>query len=261
MLTGLLWLAQGASAAPSADRLAEFWVNVQPMLAEHGRTLGIHLGEVEFEALSQDRVVKSRGVGADGVQRVDSAAWMPLDAWRIWLAIHDDQHNDLNAGLDEEVVSLGDKGTKVLYQSVDLPIPFVDRFWVIQIANNPEIYEASGNRVLERTWTLHPEGRDVLSPALRDESKDMVWTPVNNGAWLVIPIGDQSSLVLYRVESDVGGIVPDVFVGRFTASRVDDLMRRMQETAKTMATHYTGDHRRIVLPDGKEIPTWSGGSP
>ena len=65
----------------------------------------------------------------------------------------------------------------------------------------------------------------------------------------------------YKRRMSVGTGVPDGFVGRFTLARMDELIERMSAAAKAMPSHYTQEHSRVVLPDGKEIPAWSRESP
>jgi len=258
VLLAFAWLVHGAFGAPDSGVLHQAWLDLQPGLSEHGRMQGFLLDENDFKSLEKGRIIKKRGKGAGGAQRVDTIVWMPLDARLMWLAIHDDQHNNLNEGLVEEALLQEQDGAKVLYQSIGLPIPFEDRFWVIQITNNTEIYQATDRKVLERTWNLYPEGLSMLSPKLQVENEGKVWTPANEGGWLVIQVGGQGCLVLYRVDTDVGGFVPDGFVGRFTLARMDELMTRMRAAAEEMPQHYNESHPRIVLPGGEEIPPWLG---
>jgi len=256
MLVAVSGLVQVALGAPDAGLLRETWRDLQPVMAAHGRMHEFVLETNDFEDLAMGQIVKKRSKLADGVQRVDTMVWLPLDAPLMWLAIHDDQHNDLNEGLVEHALQVEQDGSKVLYQRIDLPIPFEDRFWVIQITNNAELYQVTEQRILERTWDLYPEGLKLLSAKLNAENEGKVWTPANKGGWRLIQIKDQGCLVLYRVDSDVGGFVPDGFVGRFTLARMDELIERMAAAAKAMPLHYTQEHSRVVLPGGEEISSW-----
>jgi len=218
------------------------------------------LGPGELEQLASGTVVKHLGTGREAEEIVQALVWVPYSVERLWISLQDDAHYKLAQGLEEEVLRRGEDGSKTLYQLLDLPLPFSDRYWVIEIRNNALLFQASDDSIWERTWELDPNGASRLPPELAKDAAQAVLTPVNRGGWSLLPV-ESGALILYEVESDVGGVVPDRLVARFTYSGLEDLVERVGKGAQEVPFHYRQGHAVFVRPDSSDIPHWPRKSP
>jgi hypothetical protein len=251
----LLWLASEAFGAPSASVLTDAWTGAQPLMKSRGTLAPFVFEPGEMAQLAAGAIVKHKGKGKDGGEIVQALVWIPMSVERVWLSIQDDEHNKLAEGLREEVLRRGTDGSKTLYQFLDLPYPFDDRHWVIGIKNNALLFEASDGVLWERTWYLDPAGENTVPPRLAEAAPGAVYTPVNRGGWSLVQV-ENGTLLLYQVETDVGGYVPDRFVARFTYSGIEDLFARVEKGAQEVPFHYKQGHAVFVRPDSSAIEIW-----
>lgn len=255
----LIWL----SALPTATQLQAAWDAVVPALKAHGRLPVPSFSAAQWAELAQGRVVRQRVPSSDGVDRAVGAAWLAHPPDAIWIGVLDDVHDDLVSGLSETWMPGSSAQVKRLYQHLDLPAPFADRHWVLQIRNTPGPYTATGGAVWERTWQLDPQGEAALAelPAeflARDDAPELdgaVWTPVNDGGWTLVPAAG-GVLVVYQVRTVVGGNIPDDLVVRYAVSTLDELLQHVGELAARAPGHYRAGHYPIQRPDGTPIGPW-----
>ncbi len=259
-MLSLLWLASEAFCAPSAAVLSKAWNSAQPLMKSRGTLAPFVLAPGEVSQLAAGAIVKHKISGRDGGEIVQALVWIPMSVERIWLSVQDDEHIKLAEGLTEEGLRRGADGSKTLYQFLDLPYPFDDRHWIIGIKNNALLFEASDGALWERTWFLDPAGENAIPPRLAEAAPGAVFTSVNRGGWSLMQV-ETGALLLYQVESDVGGYVPDRFVVRFTYSGLDDLMARVERGALEVPFHYKQGHAVFVRPDSSAIDLWPRKSP
>lgn len=186
------------------------------------------------------------------VRRVVAARIIPLPITAVWLGVTDDHPIEPISGLREHALRGAWSSPKLLYQHIDLPWPFDDRQWVIELRNNASLYQRAG--VWERSWTLADP-----APAGSHWDPEALATPVNEGAWLMMPInlGDSSppsTLAVYQARASLGGVVPEDAVRAWTAASLDELFARYQRNAESMFRRYGAGCSPQPGPDGSPLP-------
>lgn len=241
-------LASLALAGAPTGSLGADWGALWPAIAQ-GATAPIALSEAELAKLAKGELLKRRE-RAEGGDRAVGALWTDAPREALWVAILDDQHDMLVSGLTERQLPGTNLSRKLLYQHLDMPWPVTDRQWVIDIQNNQELWQATGGAVWERSWT-------PADPALMPEpDPDAVWTPSNDGGWLLVTAGG-GTLMIYHARSEIGGNIPDDLVTRYSVSALDELLRHVVKRACGLGDHYGPDHEPLGLPDGSALPAFT----
>jgi hypothetical protein len=212
--------------------------------------------------VAKGKVVKRRirgeiGVSGATVDRVIGLALVPQPVDQVWIGILDDVHASLVEGLTERQLPGTTPSKKVLYQALDLPFPFNDRHWILVITSNAALH--SGTGAWERTWSLDPRGLAGLAdvdPKIRLSPDDAVWTPENDGGWLLVPVPGHGTLVVYQARTDIGGVIPDELVTRYAMSQLDEMVAQTEALAERAPAHYVAHHYVIYGPDGLAMPVW-----
>ena len=186
-----------------------------------------------------------------------------LDGGRdgLWIAAQD-PHTQVDPSLVEFVVEDLGADHAVWYGHLDLPWPIKDRQWVVESRNTHRLATSTADGCWEHTWKLVPDGLSRVRPfvergtarGITTEALDeAVYTPVNEGSWLMAPLPDGRVLVSYQATSVVGGAIPDSLVLQLTMSRLESVLRSLEERAKTWSpTHYTAEHAGV--PGGAGAP-------
>ena len=180
--------------------------------------------------------------------------WTPQPRDTVWLAILDDTHDTLISSLHEERLPSAENGRKRLYQFLDVPWPFQDRHWALEIWNSSALAAATGNRLWERTWLLLPES---TAP---EPVPEAIWTPVNDGGWLLLEVGG-GTLLVYHARTLVGGNIPDELATRWAMTVLDDMLSHVIERAADIPAHYDATHKPINGGDDIPISPWPRANP
>ena len=255
-------LVSVAAAGPASSELSGHWTS---FVREASGVAALALpafSEKEWGLVAEGGVVKHRirgelGVSGATVDRVVGLAFVPFPVEQVWIGVLDDVHASLVEGLTERQLPGTTPRRKVLYQALDLPFPFHDRHWVLQIESNAALLASTG--AWERTWSLDPRGTAALvdvDPAVRLPVDDAVWTPENDGGWLMVPVPGQGTLVVYQARTDIGGVIPDDLVTRYALARLDEMVEQTTELAERAPRHYVGDHDVIYGPGADPVPVW-----
>ena len=239
----------GALALAGADpaELRADWVAFEGAR----RSAAVHavaLSDADLAKLAAGGVVRARE-RVTGGDRAWGAVWTALPVEPLWVAILDDQPDTLVRGLFEEQLPGTTTARKLLYQRLDLPWPFDDRQWVIDIQNNPQLYSATDTAIWERSWTLTDPSLAVSA------TPDAVWTPVNEGGWMLARAAG-GTLLVYHVRTSVGGAIPDDLVTRYALSTLDELLGHVLERAASLGDHYGVAHQPFYRPDGAALPPY-----
>ena len=247
-----------ALANPDSEALQKCWADQLPMLEEHGTLPQPTLSEEQWQTVADGDVARWRQQVDAEVDGAVGVGFIPHPIEHIWLGALDDVHAHLVEGLTESWLEGTVPGYKVLYQHYDVPAPFSDRHWVVVVQNNPPLYEATEGVVWERLWDLDERGvaslSDVPEGTVSDPS-EALWTPVNQGGWILSTCGE-GSLVVYQVRTDIAGNIPEELVVRFAMAGLDSMIDHLSQLAEGSPAHYVGDHFDIVRPDGTPIPTY-----
>lgn len=243
MLAWLLTAALAAEADPAALKadLAKW----EAALDAQGK-YDFDWTDKEMAALARGEVVKRREKH-DGADRVIGAVWTPAPLPELWTAVQDEWHWGHVDGLIDERLPSSTFQDKILYQRIEAPWPFKDRQWVIRIVNNLELWESTGEQVIERTWDLSDQR------GAKAEVKDGVWVPVNDGGWFAASAAG-GTVVAYHVRATIGGNIPDDAASTWTMMTLGGMMRGLVEASKASKGHYVGDHPTIQWPDEEPIP-------
>lgn len=247
--------AADAPVTPQTAQLQADWARLEPHLQALGR-MPIELRRAELSAAAAGRVARRRE-RLDGTDRALGATWTDVDRDALWIAILDDACDTLVDGLTERHLPDPPPASKLLFQHVDLPWPFADRQWVIDIRNNPALFAATDGGLWERTWKLVDDPAAVQERVPGDDmpAPDAVWTPVNAGGWLLADAGG-GTLVVYHARVDVGGSIPDDLATAYTMSTLKGLLEHVVERARVIPDHYDASHAPIQRADGSVIPPW-----
>lgn len=255
-------VAGAAAGAPDPDLAAR----VEAALAEFAARARFPLpplGARRVGQLVRGEVVRIRDVPEDPErpQRVIGLRIADLPRDQVWVG-----YRDPHFVLDEEVAErrLGPPGpAERWYGFLDLPWPFADRQWVVDVEDNVALAEASGNRAWERSWTLAADGPRAVAAAVADGGVSgvtpemaarAIYTPVNHGAWLAISLPGGRSLLGYHVTSVVGGGIPDRLVADFALARLRSVLGGIVARAHRAPGHYGAGHAPVLGGDGRTIP-------
>lgn len=166
-------------------------------------------------------------------------AWGVIPAPRelVWLTMTDDHLSDAVQALTEVRLRGSWTSPKLIYQRLDLPWPFADRHWVLAVANNGALAEATG--VWERAWTQDdsalPGVRSRTDPALFDAAATL---PVNRGSWLLVPVDATRTLAVYQVWTELGGSIPTAAVTAWTRASLDGLYADLSAHTEAVRARY-----------------------
>ena len=117
---------------------------------------------------------------------------------KVWAAIVHEEAMDgkfslgVSTILDERPFQNG----RLIFQTLELPRPFSDRYWITRATHGAQAYTASGGALWEVAW------QDVKDVSLKgtpyasyeEEGTPVEWTV---GAWLLVPLSNGTTLVEY----------------------------------------------------------------
>lgn len=181
----------------------------------------------------------------------------------LWIAAQD-PHAQVDPSITEFVLEDFGAAHALWYGHLDLPWPLKDRQWVVESRNSKSLAASTADGCWEHSWKLVPDGLPRVRPFVeRGDAKglameaidDAVFTPVNEGSWLMAPLSDGRVLVSYQATSVVGGAIPDGLVLQLTMARLESVLRSLEDRAKTWAPgHYGAGHAPVPGGGGEPIP-------
>jgi hypothetical protein len=252
--------------AAAAIALAPGPAAVGDALAAYSRAAAFALpalSDEDLRRLDDGKVVRVRDHGGPGApQRVLGLLVVPMPREHLWLSALDPH---FAAAPEITEVRLTPPGTwpNQWYQYLDLPRPFTDRHWVVDVWNHRPLALATGGRSWEHAWRLAMDGPTLARQAPSagrvpgvdgPRAQGAIYTPVNHGAWLAITLLDGRTLLGYHVTSVVGGSIPDRLVADWSLSTLGRVLRGVVDRAAKVVAHYRGAHEPICGGDGQPIP-------
>ncbi|MEQ1567573.1 MAG: hypothetical protein ABMA64_18165 [Myxococcota bacterium] len=180
------------------------------------------------------------------------------DRPHLWLAAQD-PHASVDESLVEFVIESLGPDHALWYGHMDLPRPITDRQWVVESTNNHGLGEACW----EHRWKLVEGALDRVIPLVeaggkrvtRAQLDEAIYTPVNQGNWLMAPLADGRTLISYQATSVVGGSIPDWLVLQLTMARLDSVFQSVSDRATSWVPgHYGPAHPPVYGGDGRPIP-------
>ena len=145
------------------------------------------------------------------------------------------------------MLSMFDDGSYTRYQHVNMPWPVRDRHWVIYCEKNVAVAAKTDDRVWEHTWALEPDGLELVAAAHAETPIDgltgkmlerSIYLPSNQGAWIMIDLGDNRTLLLAYMEVELGGTFPAGLVRRFTQKQLKSGLEMFEGLARRVADEY-----------------------
>lgn len=245
-----------AAAMAEYDRSAQLPL---PRLTDAQRTALIR-GEVV-------RVLDQPGGDPDEPRRATGLRVIPVPRDVAWVACQDPHYVQSNE-VTEVRVEFAPPDRSRWYGLLDLPRPFADRHWLVDVTNNHGLAERTGNRAWEHPWRLRVGGEAELSGLVAagrlakippEAVAEAVWTPVNHGAWLVIALDPEHTLLGYHATSVVGGAIPEGLITRFVHATLGGMLEAVAERAlHKVRAHYVAGHKAVIGGDGRPVAHFGG---
>jgi hypothetical protein len=237
--------------------LAARWATVERTVEEHAvfppGPLSV-LGASGWDRVAAGNVVSIRTPSG----AVAGIGLLACDRPACWLSLTDDHPREQVKGLTEIRLRGEWASPKLLYQHLDLPWPMQDRHWAIASTTNTTL--ATLSDVWERAWRTDANGlaaaRAKTDPAAYDAA---LAVPVNEGDWMVLPVGTDQTLGIYQVRVDFGGAVPEGAAEGYAASTLTELFEKTARNAGDMRRRYGPGCAPQPGGDGRPLPCY--GSP
>jgi hypothetical protein len=175
---------------------------------------------------------------------------LPIEA--LWQAINDDHHHAevgyLPVRASEVVAGRPGHGGREVFQY------FVKagfgRWWVVQLEANEPLFRSSGEVLWELRWQDTMESYQDSGPPVRVGASVR---PIkkSRGAWLLVRLGDECTLIEYFGEADPGGFAAAVQWLGLTRTSVTT----MNGIVSIATEHLAEPHPRgwFVRPDGSSM--------
>jgi hypothetical protein len=244
---------QTANAATPQELLAEvkaLSTHRQHLLAEHRPNItdAHYLKALGGEAVSGIEIHEGMDAGQGwGVTVFEE----PVE--RVWATLTNEEVMDGKMSLDVSAVVRGPEfgHGRLIFQSLDLPRPLTDRYWITQISHGAEAFTASKGALWELSWvdvnkTFSLAGTEYAS--FEDSAIPVDWT---KGAWLLIPLSNGKTLVEYFIWSDPGGFIPPALASRFAPGQVLKTFESMESIVVEQLTQPIP--AGSVKPDGSKF--------
>jgi len=184
------------------------------------------------------------------------------EAWRIWLALSDnDHHEDFMPYVREGAVLESSAGTKLAYQYLEMPA-VKDRHLITRARDNGALWQRSGKTIWESVWWLEPDSEDdvagyiergLIEHVTAEQAADAIFTPANDGYWLLVELPDSRTLIVYQTFSDIGGKVPSWVVNEFGPQSMDKLTRVIETRGQGIEAVFASGNAAPRAPDGSVI--------
>jgi hypothetical protein len=252
-----LW-AMLAWAHAQVPNLAEVLQAQSPHIAENSKFGAPELDSASLEKIQGGQTFWTERTLPQGERFLLISGLIKAVPAAVWIAILDDAHNGLSERITEHQLEGSVPGKKRLYQHLALPYPLSDRHWVLNILTDMALYKTTQGAAWRRAWVLDPLGEAVfesLNPPDKGLIQDGIWTPKNQGEWLILPVGE-ASLVIYRGLFDIGGRVPESISKAVGSQSALDLFNQLQTLSDQIPAHYNAQHQPILAPTGQNIPNW-----
>ena len=193
-----------------------------PELPDHAYD-GIEKGRVQTGLVTVEGEVARMGWGV---------AIVDVGIGPLWAAINDEDGKVAWTKADYAEILEGEPcgSTRRVFQYLPVPL-FTDRWWVNIQRENDTLMQQSGGKVREMTWTT--DGDFSLPTATAKAWGDKgIHVGFTLGAWLLVQLDDDHTLVEYYTLSDPGGQLPARMASSLAANAIDDTIRAMVKGAK-----------------------------
>lgn len=224
------------------------------------------LGSDQIDDLVRGEVVRVRRRdprgGDDAPERVTGYMLVERPRLAVWLAALDPDFPQ-NSMLTEVQLDQDDAGGSTWYQHLSLPWPITDRHWVITLRKDLDLARSTKGFVWSHGWVLAEDGERIARETVAagragdltpDDIADAIYLPANEGAWIMFALDTDLTLIAYRVETIVGGGIPDSWIATFAMAQLTGLLREVDEHAETALENYDPDVYAAYDGSGRVIP-------
>ena len=152
------------------------------------------------------------------------------------------------------------EGRERWYEWIDIPFPFSDRHFVLDVWDNHELAKSSDNQVWEHPWeiaegilpqTKGPAERGEIEGVSAQVYRKSVEVDINNGAWVAIALGPNETLLAFHAQSVVGGAIPDKLIADFVMMSMGKIFRDLVARAETCEDWFKPG--KLIAPGGEVV--------
>jgi len=184
----------------------------------------------------------ARGKVVTGLLRVDGdsnrvgygLAVMDVGIDALWAGINSEtQHVDL-LPVDHIEVHTGEAcaDSRKVLMTASVPL-ITDRWWITQNTYNTAIHEASAGAMRELGWASPTDFASLpLSTAATAATDGLVPIGFSKGAWFLVSLDADHTLVEYHSWVDPGGRVPSSAASMFATAGIEDTFEAMETYAQ-----------------------------
>lgn len=221
-----------------------------------------NLTDAQRAQLLKGEVLKHMELRADGNWWVAGMLICSTSKEALWLATQDPHFTSQDDAIEANVALAPHRAT--WYALLDLPRPFSDRHWVIDVWDNVALAESSNNVFWEHPWKLRSNGVALVRPKVvrgevtglsLDVFDSAIYTPFNEGAWVFLDLPDGRSMIVYHLVTVVGGNIPDRLVATFVRQSMEKQLRTLDERARNVVPqHYRQGHAPVLGVNDAPVP-------
>ena len=224
------------------------------------------LNSADLRALSEGQVVRilERATEVGIPSRAVGLLLTDVPPEQVWVSCQD-PHFAQNTRVSEALLEGRDTHHHTWFGLLDLPLPFSDRAWVVDVINNHPLAISSENRAWEHYWDLRSDARALALEAAQEERipgvgpdriHSAIFTPTNYGAWVLLSLPNGYSIIGYHSSTGLAGSIPDNLVMPFVHAQLEGMLRDIVERGRVLVfEHYNEEHEADVIGgDGAPIP-------
>ena len=219
------------------------------------------LTERECASLDAHEIVTTIQRRSDGEYRVIGLTRTPLGRGAVWLSTQDEHF----AGKDAIETDLGIRPHHATwYGMLDVPKPFADRHWVIDVWDNTDLAKKTHDQFWEHPWKKNETGLAIVRERVaRGEVEGLdlpvfdkaVELPINEGSLVFLRADNGDTIYIYQVVSDVGGGIPTRLVAAWVRKQMGSHIRGVLQRAEhEVPGHYRGSHAAVLGGGESTIP-------
>ena len=224
------WSAPGFDPAHLTEQLAE-------VAALRALRITDHAPPIPREAWQQ----AAGGEIVTGIAVVEGhkarAGWgvavLPVEIGMLWSGLSDVGSHRSLPGLSHVEIVHGAPCTDLRRVMMVMPLPIVsDRWWVVESRSNTALAAQTDGHVRELIWTgvIDPLSESISAEG-RAHIEGAVAVTFNHGAWLLIGLDKEHTMVEYFSWSDPAGELPAGPASAFTAAAIADTIAAMGQYA------------------------------
>jgi hypothetical protein len=174
--------------------------------------------EQQREVLGGKKVAELMPVGADGTTEAVAVALMDSAPERLFEVLTaNEKFAEFMPYVKASRAERQADGSIINHQELSLPFPIADRHYSVRIVNS--VTGEGAERVWESAWT-YVQGSGNINET--------------RGAWVLTEGGPGKTLLLYRVFTDPGGLIPRWAYNLATRQSLPDLLDSVERRAREL---------------------------